>query len=41
MWVRIKGQVNMGDTVVGVHYRPPDEEEEVDKAFYRQLEVAL
>lgn len=31
----------MGDTVVGVHYRPPDEEEEVDKAFYRQLEVAL
>lgn len=41
MWVRIKGQVNMGDTVVCVHYRPPDEEEEVDEAFYRQLEVAL
>ncbi|GAB0207210.1 hypothetical protein GRJ2_003186600 [Grus japonensis] len=40
LWVRMKGQANMGDTVVGVYYRPPDEEEEVDKAFYRQLEVA-
>ncbi|GAB0206503.1 hypothetical protein GRJ2_003115900 [Grus japonensis] len=30
----------MGDTVVGVYYRPPDQEEEVDEAFYRQLEVA-
>ncbi|GAB0206453.1 hypothetical protein GRJ2_003110900 [Grus japonensis] len=40
LWVRIKGQANMGDTVVGVYYRPPDQEEEVDEAFYRQLEVA-
>ncbi|GAB0199938.1 mitochondrial enolase superfamily member 1 [Grus japonensis] len=31
----------MGDTVVGVYYRPPDQDEEVDEAFYRQLEVAL
>ena len=30
----------MGDTVVGVSYRPPDQEEEVDESFYRQLEVA-
>ncbi|GAB0208601.1 hypothetical protein GRJ2_003325800 [Grus japonensis] len=30
----------MGDTVVGVYYSPPDQEEEVDEAFYRQLEVA-
>ena len=29
----------MGDTVVGICYRPPDQEEEVDEAFYRQLEV--
>ncbi|GAB0209598.1 mitochondrial enolase superfamily member 1 [Grus japonensis] len=36
----MKGQANMGDTVVGVYYRPPDQEEEVDEAFYRQLEVA-
>ena len=28
----------MGDTVVGVCYRPPDQE--ADEAFYRQLEVA-
>ncbi|GAB0202653.1 hypothetical protein GRJ2_002730900 [Grus japonensis] len=40
LWVRIKGQANMGDTVVGVYYKPPDQEEEVDEAFYRQLEVA-
>ncbi|GAB0208991.1 hypothetical protein GRJ2_003364800 [Grus japonensis] len=40
LWVRMKGQANMGDTVVGVYYRPPDQEEEVDEAFYRQLEVA-
>ena len=30
----------MGDTVVGVYYRPPDQEEEVDETFYKQLEVA-
>ncbi|GAB0209149.1 rapamycin-insensitive companion of mTOR-like [Grus japonensis] len=40
LWVRTEGQANMGDTVVGVYYRPPDQEEEVDEAFYRQLEVA-
>ena len=26
--------------VVDVCYRPPDQEEEVDEAFYKQLEVA-
>ncbi|GAB0205201.1 hypothetical protein GRJ2_002985700 [Grus japonensis] len=40
LWVRIKGQATMGDTVVGVYYRPPDQEEDVDEAFCRQLEVA-
>ena len=30
----------MGDTVVGVYYVPLDQEEEVNEAFYRQLEVA-
>jgi len=30
----------MGDTVVGVYYRPPDQEEKIDEAFYRQLKVA-
>jgi len=41
LWVRIKQQAHTGDnTVVGVYYRPPDQEEEVDEAFYRQLKVA-
>ena len=40
LWVRIKGQAGMGDTVVGVYYRPPDQEEEVDEAFHKQLKVA-
>jgi len=31
----------MGDVIVGVYYRPPDQEEEVNEAFYRQLKVAL
>jgi len=30
----------MGDTVVDVYYRPHDQEEEVDEAFYRQLKAA-
>ena len=25
---------------MGVYYRPPDQEEEVDEAFYKQLQVA-
>ena len=28
----------MGDTAVSVYYRPPDREEEVNEAFYRQLD---
>jgi len=33
LWVRIKGQAHMDDTAVGVYYRPPDQEKEVDEAF--------
>jgi len=36
----VSAQANMGDTVAGVYYRPPDQEEEVDKAFNTQLKVA-
>ena len=39
--MRIKRQAGMGDVVVGVYYRPPDQEEEVDEAFHKQLEAAL
>ena len=38
--VRIKGQAHIGNVIVGVHYRPPDQEEEVDEAFYKQLQAA-
>ena len=38
--VRIKEQISMGDTVVSVNYRPPDQKEQFVAAFYRQLEVA-
>ena len=40
LWFRIKGQAHKGDITVGVYYRPPDQEEEVDEAFYRQLQAA-
>jgi len=40
LWVRIKGQAHKRDSAVGLYYRPPDQEEEVDEAFYTQLEVA-
>lgn len=39
LWVRIKGQTNMDDTVVGICCRLPYQEE-VDEVF-RQLEEAL
>jgi len=37
LWVRIKGRANIGDIVVDVYYRSPDQEKEVDEAFYKQL----
>jgi len=40
LWVRIKGQPHMGDVIVGMYYRPPDQEEEVNEAFYKQLKPA-
>jgi len=36
----MKGQAHMGDAVVGVYYRPSDQEEEVNEAFYRKMNVA-
>jgi len=30
----------MGDFIVGVYYRPPDQEKEEDEAFYKQLKAA-
>jgi len=40
LWVRIKGQAHMAGVIASVYYRPPDQEEEFDEAFYRQPKVA-
>ncbi|KAK4828588.1 hypothetical protein QYF61_000040 [Mycteria americana] len=37
LWVRIKGKANKADIVVGVCYRPPNQDDEADKLFYKQL----
>ncbi|TRZ16353.1 hypothetical protein HGM15179_010754 [Zosterops borbonicus] len=39
LWVRIKGKANKADIVLGVCYHPPNQEEEVDNLFYKQLET--
>ncbi|KAK4817214.1 hypothetical protein QYF61_003738 [Mycteria americana] len=36
-WVRIRGKANKADIVVGVCYRPPNQDEEADELFYKQL----
>lgn len=33
LWVGTKEQTSMSDTMVGVCYRPPDQEEQVAEAF--------
>jgi len=40
LWVRIKGRSGTGDIIVGVCYRPPDQEDQADKALYRQIGAA-
>ena len=35
LWVRIKGQASMVDIIVGVYYRSPDQEGEVNEAFFK------
>ncbi|KAK4811169.1 hypothetical protein QYF61_019800 [Mycteria americana] len=37
LWVRIRGKANKADIVVGVCYRPPNQDEEADEIFYKQL----
>ncbi|GAB0204048.1 hypothetical protein GRJ2_002870400 [Grus japonensis] len=37
LWVRIRGKVNKADIMVGVCYRPPNQDEEADEIFYKQL----
>ena len=37
LWVRIRGKDCRGNILVGVCYRPPNQDEELDEAFYEQL----
>ncbi|PKU35038.1 adaptin ear-binding coat-associated protein 1 [Limosa lapponica baueri] len=37
LWVRIRGRASKADIVVGVCYRPPNQDVEVDEIFYKQL----
>ncbi|KAK4813827.1 hypothetical protein QYF61_001831 [Mycteria americana] len=37
LWVRIRGKANKAVIVVGVCYRPPNQDEETDELFYKQL----
>ncbi|PKU42802.1 rna-directed dna polymerase from mobile element jockey-like [Limosa lapponica baueri] len=37
LWIRMKGKASMGDFVLGVCYRPPNQDEQVDEAFYKWL----
>ncbi|GAB0208671.1 hypothetical protein GRJ2_003332800 [Grus japonensis] len=37
LWIRIRGKANKADIMVGVCYRPPNQDEQADKIFYKQL----
>ncbi|CAM4569974.1 unnamed protein product [Lepidochelys olivacea] len=37
LWIKFRSVSNKGDVVVGVCYRPPDQGDEVDEAFFQQL----
>lgn len=40
LWARIKGQTSKRHVVVGVCYRPSDQQKEADEPFYPHLEAA-
>ncbi|KAJ7408799.1 hypothetical protein WISP_118409 [Willisornis vidua] len=37
LWVRIRGSANKIDILVGVCYKPSNQDEEGDELFYKQL----
>ncbi|KAK4820564.1 hypothetical protein QYF61_001627 [Mycteria americana] len=37
LWVRMRGKANKADILLGVCYRPRNQDEEIDEAFYKQL----
>jgi len=36
LWLRIKGKAGTGNIIVGVCYRPPEQEDRANEALYRQ-----
>ena len=40
LWVKIRGRADKADILVGVCYRPPNQDEETDELFYEQLTEA-
>ena len=40
LWVKIRGRANKADILVGICYRPPNQDEETDEVFYEQLAEA-
>ncbi|GAB0208309.1 hypothetical protein GRJ2_003296600 [Grus japonensis] len=37
LWIRIRGKANKADILLGVCYRPSNQDEEADEIFYKQL----
>ncbi|KAF1501108.1 hypothetical protein FQV17_0014956, partial [Megadyptes antipodes antipodes] len=37
LWVRMRGKANEADILLGVCYRPPNQDEGADEAFYKRL----
>ena len=40
LWVKIRGRADKADILVGVCYRPPNQDEDTDELFYEQLAEA-
>jgi len=37
LWVKMRGKANKADILLGVCYRPPNQDEEADEVFYQSL----
>lgn len=37
LFVRLKGQANKGDVTMGLSYRPPRQDDDTDKLFFKDL----
>ena len=41
LWVKIRGRADKADILVGICYRPPNQDEEIGEVFYEQLAEAV